>query len=111
MKIKNVLLKIPIIIRNFLFQEIREELKNEMKIIKNDIREIKKDNKKIHNELKDNRLDTQRIAICSEEIPLSERITIGKDYIKNGGNGAVKVKVHVLEETYEKQLKEECKNV
>ena len=46
-----------------------------------------------------------KIAICSEELPLSERVSIGKDYIDKGGNGAIKIKVHVLEDEYEKELK------
>lgn len=100
MKLKDIMMKIPIIIRDFLLKEIKDEIK-----------EIRKDNKNIHEEIKQNRLETQKIAICSEELPLAERVTIGRDYIKNGGNGAVKIKVHVLEEEYEQQLKEECKNV
>ena len=93
-KIEKILLKVPILIRNFLLKEIKE-----------DIKEIKKDNKSIHNELLKNSLDTMKIAICSEELPLSERVSIGKDYIDKGGNGAIKIKVHVLEDEYEKELK------
>lgn len=95
-KIKKILLKVPKIIRNFLMEEINK-----------DIKELKADNKQIHQELLKNSLDTMKIAICSEEMPLSERIAIGHDYIQKGGNGAVKVQIHVLEEKYEKELKEE----
>ena len=76
-----------------------------MKEIKDDIKELKKDNKSIHAELLKNSLDTMKIAICSEELPLSERVSIGKEYIDKGGNGAIKIKVHVLEDEYEKELK------
>lgn len=88
------MLKIPILIRDFLMKEIKD-----------DIKELKKDNKSIHAELLKNSLDTMKIAICSEELPLSERVSIGKEYIDKGGNGAIKIKVHVLEDEYEKELK------
>ena len=93
--IKNILLKIPKIIRDFLMEDINKEIKS-----------IKEDNKKIHEDLKQVKLDTMKIAICSEEIPLHERVTIGDKYIEAGGNGEVKVLVHVLKERYEKELKE-----
>ncbi len=102
---KKVLLKIPILIRDFLLKEIKDEIKFDIKEVNNEIKEIKKDNKSIHNELIKNSLDTMKIAICSEELPLSERVSIGKDYIDKGGNGAIKIKVHVLEDEYEKELK------
>lgn len=103
--LKKVLLKIPILIRDFLLKEIKDEIKFDIKEVNNEIKEIKKDNKSIHNELIKNSLDTMKIAICSEELPLSERVSIGKDYIDKGGNGAIKIKVHVLEDEYEKELK------
>ena len=92
--LKKIMLKFPILIRDFLVKEIKD-----------DIKELKKDNKSIHNELLKNSLDTMKIAICSEELPLSERVSIGKEYIDKGGNGAIKIKVHVLEDEYEKELK------
>ena len=92
--LKKIMLKIPILIRDFLMKEIKD-----------DIKELKKDNKSIHAELLKNSLDTMKIAICSEELPLSERVSIGKEYIDKGGNGAIKIKVHVLEDEYEKELK------
>lgn len=92
--LKKIMLKIPVLIRDFLMKEIKD-----------DIKELKKDNKSIHNELLKNSLDTMKIAICSEELPLSERVSIGKEYIDKGGNGAIKIKVHVLEDEYEKELK------
>lgn len=93
--IKKFMLKVPKMIRNFLMEEIIKDIKS-----------IKEDNKEIHKELVQNSLDTMRIAICSQELPLKERVEIGHKYIKKGGNGAVKVLVHVLEESYEKELKE-----
>lgn len=103
--LKKVMLKIPILIRDFLLKEIKEEIKTDIKDLKREIKEIKTDNKAIHSELLKNSLDTMKIAICSEELPLSERVSIGKKYIDKGGNGAIKIKVHVLEDEYEKELK------
>lgn len=104
--LKKVMLKIPILIRDFLLKEIKEEIKTDIKDLKREIKDIKTDNKTIHSELLKNSLDTMKIAICSEELPLSERVSIGKDYIDKGGNGAIKIKVHVLEDEYEKELKQ-----
>lgn len=95
-KIKEILLKLPKLIRNFLITDILE------------------DNKKIHTKLDNleevlnkNTLDTMKLAICNDNIPLSERVSIGREYISRGGNGAVKIKVKVLEEEYEEELKKE----
>ena len=103
--LKKVLLKVPILIRDFLLKDIKDEIKTDIKDLKKEIKDIKMDNKAIHSELLKNSLDTMKIAICSEELPLSERVSIGKEYIDKGGNGAIKIKVHVLEDEYEKELK------
>lgn len=103
--LKKIMLKIPILIRDFLLKEIKEEIKTDIKDLKREITDIKADNKAIHSELLKNSLDTMKIAICSEELPLSERVSIGKYYVDKGGNGAIKIKVHVLEDEYEKELK------
>lgn len=55
-------------------------------------------------ELRKNSLNTMKNTICNDNIPLSERVSVGKEYIEKGGNGAVKIYVHKLEEQYEKQL-------
>ena len=104
--LKKVMLKIPILIRDFLLKDIKDEIKTDIKDLKKEIKDIKMDNKAIHSELLKNSLDTMKIAICSEELPLSERVSIGKEYIDKGGNGAIKIKVHVLEDEYEKELKQ-----
>ena len=79
------------------------------------IEELDKERKEQHNEtlalidtlkeeLNKNSLNTMKNTICNENIPLSERVSVGKEYIENGGHGAVKIYVHKLEEEYEKQL-------
>ena len=77
-----------------------------MEEIIKDIKSLKEDNRKIHEELVQNSLDTMRIAICSQELPLKERVEIGHKYIKKGGNGSVKILVNVLDKEYEKELRE-----
>ena len=56
-------------------------------------------------ELHRNSLNTMKNTICNDNIPLSERVSIGQKYIEKGGNGAIKIRVHQLEEQYEKELK------
>lgn len=60
----------------------------------------------LKDELHKNSLNTMKNTICNDRIPLSERVSVGKDYIDKGGNGAVKIYVHQLEQEYEKELKE-----
>lgn len=80
----------------FLALRMRKYIKTTMK---DEIDPLKK-------ELKQNSLNTMKNTICNEMIPLSERVIVGKEYIDKGGNGAVKILVHTLEEKYEKELKE-----
>ena len=58
-------------------------------------------------ELKTNTLNTLKNTICNDNIPLSERLAAGKDYIERGGNGGVKIYYHKLEEEYEKKLQKD----
>ena len=49
--------------------------------------------------LKNNTLFILKIAVLDEQLPLIERINCGEEYIKLGGNGAVKkIYNHLLEE-------------
>ena len=40
--------------------------------------------------LKENHLSILRLTITSRDMPLSERIAAGDEYLKEGGNGAVR---------------------
>ena len=60
----------------------------------------------IKEELKKNSLNTMKNTICNDNIPITERLIVGKEYIDKGGNGAVKVYVHKLEEQFERTLQE-----
>lgn len=58
-------------------------------------------------ELNENSLNTMKNTICNEMIPLSERVSVGKKYVDKGGNGAVKIYLHQLEEEYEREIRKE----
>ena len=60
-------------------------------------------------ELNKNSLNTMKNTICNDNIPLSERITVGKEYVEKGGNGAVKIYLHELEKQYEENIRKEVK--
>ena len=90
------------ILKNMIVKQITP-LCNSMQ---NQISKIQEDNNKIHEELKRNSLNTMKNTICNKDIPITERISVGKEYIEAGGNGSVKIIVHTLEEKYEKELKE-----
>ena len=67
--------------------------------------ETKREIKIVRDELAKNSLNTMKNTICNDNIPLSERISVGQEYIAKGGNGAVKVYLNELEEIYKKDLK------
>lgn len=71
--------------------------------------ETKIELQKVKIELKKNSLNTLKNTICNENIPLSERVAAGREYIDKGGNGAVKIRVHQLETQYEEELKKGVK--
>lgn len=71
--------------------EQHEETKRELLIVKK--------------ELNKNSLNTMKNTICNENIPITERLVVGKEYIEKGGNGAVKIYLHKLAEEYENELK------
>ena len=57
------------------------------------------------NELSDQIL---KITICSEEIPIEERLCAGEIYVnKRNLNGEIKAKYKVLKENYESKLKKD----
>ena len=72
--------------------------------------ETKRELYMVKKELDKNSLNTMKNTICNENIPISERLIVGKEYIDKGGNGAVKIYLHNLADEYEKQLKGDAKN-
>ena len=81
----------------FLAFRTRKYIKNTMK---DEIEPIKQ-------ELHQNSLNTMKNTICNDNIPITERLIVGKAYIEKGGNGAVKIYLHKLEEDFANKLKEE----
>ncbi|MBQ2813251.1 MAG: hypothetical protein IJE63_08325, partial [Clostridia bacterium] len=65
------------------------------KIVK-PLKELLKKIDTIDRHQRENYLMTLRLTICSEEIPLEERLAAGDKYVKLGGNGAVKHKYEEL---------------
>lgn len=61
----------------------------------NPIAAVLKKIEKLEKHQKETHLLTLRIAVVSNEMPLEERIKAGDEYVKMGGNGAVK---HLYEE-------------
>lgn len=101
------------VILTFALKSVKKIIKSEMTplcdSVQAEVKKLQDDNRAIHKELIQNSLDTMRIAICSEELPLKERIEIGDRYIDAGGNGSVKVRVKKLKEDYEKELRKEVR--
>lgn len=91
--------------RKYMKSTIQTEIAPFCNNMQEQIKIVQEDNKLLHEELKQNSLNTMKNTICNKDIPLSERISVGKDYIEKGGNGAVKVLVHTLEEKYENNIK------
>lgn len=47
-------------------------------------------------------LSLLRLTVMSEEMPISERLVAGKEYIRRGGNGDVKKFIHELDEEFKR---------
>ncbi|SFJ18101.1 hypothetical protein TPELB_21040 [Terrisporobacter petrolearius] len=75
---------------------------NKIPAIKNDVDNIK-------NELKNNSLDTYRLAIINDKMPIDERLAAGDRYIKLGGNGAIHLYLEELKEKHNKEVYEKLK--
>ena len=48
-------------------------------------------------------MNTLRLTVMSEEMPLEERLAAGEKYVREGGNGAIKAKYHILVEEYQRK--------
>ena len=54
-------------------------------------------------------MNTLRLTVMSEEMPMEERLAAGEKYVQEGGNGAIKAKYHLLIEEYQYQHGREFK--
>ena len=82
----------------------KEEIKktNEARLKQHE--ETKREIATLKEELNRNSLNTMKNTICNNNIPITERLMVGKEYIEKGGNGAVKIYLHKLEEDFERDL-------
>ena len=65
-------------------------------------RNLEKKYEGIDSMLKTNTLHILKIAVLNDNLPLTDRINAGEQYIKLGGNGFVKKKYEHLLDEYEK---------
>lgn len=70
---------------------------------------VQEETNPLKEELRTNTLNTMKNTICNDNIPLSERVQVGKEYVEKGGNGAVKIYLHKLETEFEKELQKDGK--
>lgn len=73
------------------------------------LREIEERIKRLESYTHNDYMSTLRLTVMSEEMPLEERLSAGEKYVKEGGNGAIKAKYHMLVEEYQQKNKEERK--
>lgn len=67
-----------------------EEVKSELKEVKSEIRELRDDNRLQY-------LSLLRLTVMDSDMPMSERLIAGKEYLAKGGNGDVKAFYEELE--------------
>lgn len=70
------------------------------------IRKVEKKIDSFENNLNSNTLHTLRLVIINKEMPISERLIAGKEYVEKGGNGEIHTLYEALQEKYKTQIKE-----
>ena len=45
-----------------------------------------------------------RLMILSEELPVEERLKAGEEYVREGGNGAIKARYQLMLEEYQEEI-------
>lgn len=58
---------------------------------------------KMRNYSHKNYVNTLKLTIMSEDIPLEERLDAGERYVSEGGNGSVKARYDMLKEKYRRE--------
>ena len=77
-----------------------EEKLDDIPIIKQELNTLKEDIKEVKDELEDNSIETCRLVITNEQMPLEERIKAGQKYVeKYHANGGVKLLYEELKTT------------
>lgn len=75
--------------------------------IYNFFRKLEKKYDEMNELLKNNTIHLLKIAVLDEDLPLTDRIHAGEQYIKLGGNGFIKKKYERLLEEYENNMERE----
>lgn len=65
------------------------------------LREIEQRIKRLESYTHNDYMSTLRLTVMSEEMPMEERLAAGEKYVKEGGNGAIKAKYHMLIKEYQ----------
>lgn len=72
-------------------------------------RNLEKKYEDIDSMLKTNALHILKLAVLNDNLPLTDRINAGEQYIKLGGNGFIKKKYeHLLDEYEQNNSKDRC---
>ncbi len=71
------------------------------------LREIEQRIKRLESYTHNDYMSTLRLTVMSEKMPLEERLAAGEKYVKEGGNGAIKAKYHMLVEEYQIQHRQD----
>ncbi len=45
-----------------------------------------------------------RLTIMAEEMPIEERLKAGEEYVREGGNGAVKARYQIMQTQYKSEI-------
>ena len=69
------------------------------------VRSVEKKIDRFENNLADNTLNTLRLVIINEKMPLPERLRAGARYTELGGNGEVHALYEALSEKYKEGVK------
>lgn len=72
--------------------------------IYNFFRKLEKKYDEMNDLLKNNTIHLLKIAVLDDDLPLTDRIHAGEQYIKLGGNGFIKKKYERLLEEYEDSM-------
>lgn len=69
------------------------------------VRSVEQKIDRFEKNLSDNTLNTLRLVIINEKMPLSERLNAGAKYTKLGGNGEVHALYEALQDKYKEGVK------
>jgi hypothetical protein len=74
------------------------------------VSEVAEDVRELRVELSEISMIQLKYIICDPHVPIDERLAHGEEYLKRGGNGAIKARVENLRELYIQELAGETVN-